>query len=55
MEQHSKDIQMLRYMLSVLMVKQSSPALNGSEQGRCREGITALKTAIEIMELQVYA
>lgn len=55
MEEHRKNVDTLRFMLSVLMVRQSAWQLSRDEQQRTKEGIKALQAAIDTMSLQVLA
>lgn len=55
MKEHEENIETLRYMLSVLMVRQSSWHLNEDERLRTQQGIKALQAAVEAMDTQIYA
>lgn len=55
MKEHQENVETLRYMLSVLMVRQSSWQLNEEERERTQQGIKALKAAVEAMDTQIYA
>ena len=55
MQKHRQNLDTLRYMLSVLMVRQSSWDLSEIEKKKTKEGITALQAAIESLDIQVYA
>lgn len=54
-KESKEHIDTLRYMLSVLMVRQSSWELTEEEKQLTREGINALRAAVELMDIQVYA
>lgn len=55
MKEHKNNVDTLRYMLSVLMVRQSAWQLTCEERKRTQEGIKALKAAVDAMNTQVYA
>lgn len=55
MEEHKKNVVMLRHMLAVLMVRQSAWQLNEEEKKMTKDGIKALQAAIETMNVQVFA
>ena len=48
-------IDQLRYILSILMERQSRGWVGDSEREECKKGITALQRAVEVMGTQVYA
>ncbi len=48
-------IDQLRYILSILMERQSMGWVGDNEREECKKGITALKRAVEVMGTQVYA
>lgn len=48
-------IDQLRYILSILMERQSRGWVGDNEREECKKGITALKRAVEVMGTQIYA
>ncbi len=51
----NEHIDLLRYMLCILMERQSAIGVRDNEREKCKKGITALKRAVEVMGTQVYA
>jgi hypothetical protein len=51
----NEDITFLRQLLADLLEQQSNPRLNDSKQAQCKKGIRALRSAIDALEIQVYA
>jgi hypothetical protein len=54
-EEHNQHVDILMYMLAELMVKQSSPILTSEQRLLHKQGIKALKAAVDAMNMQVYA
>lgn len=55
LEQHEQHVASLRHMLAELMVKQSGPTLTKAQRRAHKQGIEALKAAVDAMTMQVYA
>lgn len=55
LKEHEKNVSSLRHMLAVLMVRQSAWQLSDDERKLTQEGIKALRAAIELMDIQVFA
>lgn len=51
----NEDIDFLRHLLADMLEQQSSPRLNTRQQDQCKRGIKALRSAIDALEVQVYA
>jgi hypothetical protein len=54
-EKHNEHVDLLRYMLAELMVKQSSAVLTDEQRDLHKKGIEALQAAVTAMNMQVYA
>ena len=54
-QNYKDNVLTLRFMLASLMERQSHPLMTTNDRKRCKEGIVALKSAIEIIEGQIYA
>jgi hypothetical protein len=50
-----KHIDQLRFMLSILMERQSYGWLKDEEREECRKGIVALQRAVDVIGTQYYA
>ncbi len=50
-----KHIDQLRYILSILMERQSMACIQDAEREECKKGIIALQRAVDIMGTQIYA
>lgn len=49
------EIAFLRQLLADLLEQQSNPRLNAAKQAQCKLGIRAIGSAIDALEIQVYA
>lgn len=54
-KQQQDHVDILRFMLAELMVKQSSSVLTEDERRLHKQGIQALQAAVDAIETQVYA
>lgn len=55
LKEHNEHVDLLRYMLAELMVKQNRLTLTEEQRTMHKKGIKALRAAVDAMNSQVYA